>query len=82
MWDEGIGLPDNAAFTQADGDWWNMRNANYAWAHCGFGFDAAGTVWMNQDFDNSRVATVPITCSCAGENVGDSDGCGGTCVAP
>lgn len=82
MWDEGIGLPDNAAYTTADGHWWNMRNATSAWVSCGFAFDAAGTVWMNQDFASGRLASVPATCSCAGENVGDGDGCGGTCVAP
>jgi hypothetical protein len=82
MWDEGVGLPDNAASTPANGHWWNMRRASSTWVFCGFAFDVAGTVWMNQDFATGRADTVPSTCSCAGKNVGDGDDCGGTCVAP
>jgi hypothetical protein len=80
MWDEGIGLPDNAAFSSANGHWYNMRKTGHTEVSCGFAFGVGGKVWMNQDFTASRPASVPQTCSCA--SVGASDGCGGTCLAP
>ena len=80
MWDEGIGLPDNAPFTGANGHWHNMRNQNLHYAHCGFGFSAGGVVWMNQDFSGGAPGGVSLVCSCAGKNIGDPDGCGGLCV--
>lgn len=80
MWDEGIGLPDNASFTSSNGHWYNMRRAASVYAQCGFAFTASGRVWMNQDYLSSP-GQVPLTCSCAGKSIGDPDGCGGTCVA-
>jgi len=80
MWDEGEGLPDNAAFSASNGHWYNMRRADAHYAECGFAYTANGAVWMNQDFMGST-SQVPTTCSCDGANVGDPDGCGGTCVA-
>jgi hypothetical protein len=81
MWDEGIGLPDNAPFTSSDGHWYNMRNAGYGFAHCGFAYNTGGGLWMNQDFTGSAPAGAPLTCSCVGKNIGDPDGCGRTCVS-
>src|SRR5262249_14290139 len=80
MWDEGVGLPDNSGFTQSNGHWYNMRRSDAQYAECGFAFTADGHGWMNQDYMASR-GQVPVSCSCAGNNVGDPDGCGGTCVA-
>jgi hypothetical protein len=79
MWDEGIGLPDNAPFTSSNGHWHNMRRATNLYAQCGFAFTANGRVWMNQDFMWGP-GQVPLTCSCEGRNPGDPDGCGGLCV--
>jgi hypothetical protein len=80
MWDEGIGLADNSTFTSSNGHWYNMRRATNLYAQCGFAFTANGGLWMNQDY-MSNPGQVALTCSCTGKNVGDSDGCGGTCVA-
>lgn len=79
MWDEGIGMAANAAYTSANGHWHNMRNSAFTQASCGFAFDDRGRVWMNQDFSAGRPASVPQTCTCS--MVGASDGCGATCVA-
>jgi hypothetical protein len=80
MWDEGIGLSDNASFTQANGHWFNMRNSRLTQVFCGFAFTSGGTVWMNQDFSGTRPSQVPATCTCSA--AGAADGCGRTCVAP
>jgi len=75
MWDEGQGLADNAAFTSANGHWYNMRSSGNIWASCSFAFTSAGGLWMNQDFFSSSSGT---PCSCPGA-AGTSDSCGGTC---
>ncbi|MBL8685128.1 MAG: hypothetical protein JNK05_38480 [Myxococcales bacterium] len=79
MWDEGIGMPSNAAYTSANGHWYNMRNSAFTQVSCGFAFDNRGRVWMNQDFSGGRPASVAQRCACTAS--GAPDGCGGTCVA-
>lgn len=79
MWDEGIGMPNNATFTSANGHWFNMRSSAFTQVSCGFGFDDRGRVWMNQDFSAGRPASVAQLCSCGA--VGAADGCGATCVS-
>lgn len=79
MWDEGTGMPGNAAYTSANGHWFNMRSSTFTQVSCGFAFDESGHVWMNQDFSAGRPASVAQTCSCGA--VGSADGCGATCVA-
>jgi hypothetical protein len=81
MWDEGTELPDNTAYSSAVGHWYNMRNSQFGYASCGFAFSSANVVWMNQDFTGGQPSGVPVTCSCAGKQVGDPDGCGRTCVS-
>lgn len=75
MWDEGIGLADNAGFTSANGHWYNMRSTSNTWASCSFAFTSDGGLWMNQDFFSASSGTA---CSCPGAG-GTSDSCGGTC---
>lgn len=74
MWDEGQGLADNAAFTSANGHWYNMRANNNIWASCSFAFTSDGGLWMNQDFFTAG----QNTCACPGA-AGTSDSCSGTC---
>lgn len=79
MWDEGTGMPSNAAYTSANGHWYNMRSSAFTQVSCGFAFDSRGRVWMNQDFSAGRPASVAQTCACTA--AGAPDGCGATCVA-
>lgn len=75
MWDEGEGLQDNAAFSQTNGHWYNMRSTSNTYVACGFAFTSDGGLWMNQDFYSGPTGPA---CSCPGA-AGTSDSCGGVC---
>lgn len=77
MWDEGIGQPNNPAWSPPIGHWLNMRSTSSNSVSCGFSFRTDGGVWMNQDFFYSVAAQ---GCNCTNVPVGSNDGCGGVCT--
>lgn len=78
MWDEGIGQPDNAPWSEAIGHWLNMRSTEVNSVSCSFSFRTDGAVWMNQDFYSGQSPSLP-SCNCVNIPAGSSDGCGGIC---